>query len=190
MKGPEELLKHAGWLRALAGTLVADTQTADDLVQDTWVAALRKTPQGEARPWLGRVLRNAARERFRGEGRRVQRERSAAHSEVLPSAEELAARMELQRTLVELVLALDEPYRSTVALRFYEGLPSAEIARKKGLPGATVRSHLKRGLEELRRRLDERHEGGREAWSAICLPWLSTKPGIAIGGAATTSTLR
>ena len=188
MANPEDLLKHAGWLRGLARTLVADAQAADDLVQDTWVAALREPPRGEPRPWLGRVLRNAARARFRGEGRRVRRERAAAHYEVLPSADELAARMELQRTLVDVVLGLDEPYRSTIVLRFYEGLSAAEIARRRGLPGATVRSHLKRGLDEMRRRLDEGHAGGRAAWSAICLPWLSTKPALATdpGAAATT----
>ncbi len=34
---PAELFEHAGWLRGLARSLVADDQTADDLVQETWV---------------------------------------------------------------------------------------------------------------------------------------------------------
>src|SRR5205814_10341316 len=42
---PEELLAHAGWVRALARELVRDASTADDLVQETWLAALRHPPR-------------------------------------------------------------------------------------------------------------------------------------------------
>jgi RNA polymerase sigma factor (sigma-70 family) len=189
MNDPEELLKHSRWLRGLARSLVGDAQTADDLVQDTWVAALRNPYQHEARPWLRRVLRNFARQRSREGGRRLRREREVAREGLLPSAEELATRMELQKAMVELVMALDQPYRSTVILRYYEGLSAAEIGRRKGIPGATVRSHLKRGLDELRRRLDERHEGDREAWSALLIPWFIPKPSVATGAAAAATAL-
>jgi RNA polymerase sigma-70 factor (ECF subfamily) len=168
----ERLLEHAGWLRALARRLVKDDATADDLVQETWTAALTHPPDHAGRPWLSRVVRNLARQRFRGEGRRLRRERSAAKHEELPSSEELAERLEVERLVVEAVQALPEPYRSTVVLRFYEGLSAAEIARRKDLPAATVRSHLKRGLDEVRRRLDAAHGGSRRAWSAVLLPGL------------------
>src|SRR6185503_8317505 len=60
----EGLLDEAGWLRTLAASLASDAAQAEDLVQDTWLAALRREPRpGEARPWLGRVVRNLARNR-------------------------------------------------------------------------------------------------------------------------------
>lgn len=40
----DELLAHADWVNALARRLAADAGRADDLAQDTWVAALRKRP--------------------------------------------------------------------------------------------------------------------------------------------------
>src|SRR5688572_12380999 len=40
----ERLLAHSGWLTALARRLVSDPAAADDLVQDTWHAALRSRP--------------------------------------------------------------------------------------------------------------------------------------------------
>lgn len=65
-----ELLAHATWLRRLARSLVREG--ADDLVQDTWVAALRRPPDGErsVRPWLRTVLINVARLRWRGNANR------------------------------------------------------------------------------------------------------------------------
>ena len=36
----EDLLAHEGFLRSLAGRLVSDPAAADDVVQETWVAAL------------------------------------------------------------------------------------------------------------------------------------------------------
>ncbi len=75
----EELLDHAGWLRRLAASLVADPAHADDLVQETWVAALRHPPLSgpSPRPWLSRVVHNMARNARREESRREDREQRA-----------------------------------------------------------------------------------------------------------------
>ncbi|MEM7308094.1 MAG: sigma-70 family RNA polymerase sigma factor [Planctomycetota bacterium] len=172
-----ELLAHASWLRALARSLVRDPASADDLVQDTWATALASPPSDERPlgPWLARVLRNRARQRARGESRRALREASASRAEELPSPEELLERMELQRELVDGVLALDEPYREALILRYYEGLTAAEIAARRDTSAATVRSHLLRGRERLRELLDRR-PGGREAWVALLAPRPANAP--------------
>lgn len=39
---PDVLLAHAGWVRGLARSLAVDASSAEDLVQDTWLAALRR----------------------------------------------------------------------------------------------------------------------------------------------------
>src|SRR6478735_4000439 len=93
---PSELLEHASWLRKLARTLVSDG--ADDLVQDTWVAALRTPPERAAgpRPWLRAVLTNAARLRWRGDASRAAREQAVAGEREAPSSEQRLARHELQ----------------------------------------------------------------------------------------------
>ena len=64
---PEALLKHAAFLEQLARGLVRDPGLRDDLVQDTWIAAIRSPPrEGRVRGWLATVLRNAARKARRG----------------------------------------------------------------------------------------------------------------------------
>jgi len=62
----ERLLAHSEWLSSLARRLVRDPATAEDLMQDTWHAALR-SGQGKERGWLTTVISNLARARARGE---------------------------------------------------------------------------------------------------------------------------
>ena len=60
----DELLVHAGWIRGLASRLVKDTAAADDLVQRTWLAAMKRPPAAgrPVRAWLATVLRNLLRQ--------------------------------------------------------------------------------------------------------------------------------
>jgi RNA polymerase sigma-70 factor, ECF subfamily len=170
--GIEGLLEHATWLRGLASALVRDPASADDLVQDTWVAAMRNPrPSGVApRAWLTGIARNLARLHFRGAARRERRERHVGAAAPLPGADVLAERLDTQRRLAAYVAELPEPLRSTVLLRYYEGLDCAEIARRRGEPAGTVRWRLAQALEHLRRRLDDAHGGRRSAWLALLAP--------------------
>ena len=56
---------------------------------------------------------------------------SAQSDAALASPERLVERVETQRTLASLVVRLDEPYRATILLRYYEGLSAADIARRR-----------------------------------------------------------
>lgn len=178
---PAVLLEDLVWVRRLAIRLVRDPGSADDLAQETWVRALERGPRGAGftRAWLGTVLRNLVRERARRIERRMAREMRAARPDRVRSTDELAQEVELQGRLARLVLALDEPYRSTVLLRFVHGLEPAQIAARLGVPPATVRSRLKRALDSLRDRLDAEHGGDRTIWMQALAPW-----SLAAGGAS------
>jgi RNA polymerase sigma factor (sigma-70 family) len=169
---PDELLAHAGWLRALAATLVSDAASAEDLVQDTWLVALRRPPRSDRplRPWLSRVVRNLASNRRRAEGRRTEHELDARLPSAPRPAEEIVGELEAQRALVEALLQLEEPLRSTLVLRYYRGLDASQIARRQGVPAGTVRWRLKRGIDELRGRLDARFGGSRSSWCLLLEP--------------------
>src|SRR6185369_17612701 len=82
----EELLRHATWLRALARALVRPDDV-DDVVQETWTAALARPPGSAAalRVWLERVVRNVAFQFARTTGRRARREQAAALPESQPA---------------------------------------------------------------------------------------------------------
>jgi len=173
MTSPESLLEHASWLRRLAASLVGDRSVADDLVQDTWAAALRSPPPADRplRPWLARVVRNAARFRWRSEANRAAREAATATADAAaPSSDELLARLELQQLVARLVGELDEPFRTTILLRYAEGLEPTQNARKLGVPPGTVRWRVKEALERLRRGLDDEHGGDRKRWLLALAP--------------------
>ncbi len=76
-------------------------------------------------------------------------------TEPVRDAEQLLERARLERRLAELVLELDEPFRTTVLLRYREGLSAEAIAKHQGIPAATVRSRLKTALDRLRDELDD-----------------------------------
>jgi RNA polymerase sigma-70 factor (ECF subfamily) len=164
----EQLLEHSGWARRLARGLVRDAGRADDAVQDAWVAALSRPPTHSTnlRAWFGFLVRRSARHIARADERREIRDRAAAMPEGLAASDALE-RAELQRVLVEAVLALDDPYRTAIVLAYFEDLRPNEIARRIGVEPATVRSHLHRGLAKLRADLERRGRGREEFLPAI-----------------------
>ncbi|MBK8180899.1 MAG: sigma-70 family RNA polymerase sigma factor [Planctomycetes bacterium] len=178
----EELLEHSGWARQLARKLVMDGAAADDLLQEAWVTALRSPPRAGVplRPWLAGVLRNAARMSIRSAVRRSERERRAAREEATAATQEVVELAVRQRELVELLLGLDEPYRSTLLLRFFEALPPRGIAARMGVPVETVHTRLRRGLARLREVLEARH-GDRTGWLSALLPLARAPLGVGPG---------
>lgn len=178
---------QAIWVRRLAVSLVRDPSTADDVAQEAWLAALRRPPDPgrSAKPWFERVVHNAVRQLARGTVRRARREEIAAREESLPSSHELVERLDVQRRVAEVVAGLEDPYRTVILLRFYEDLEPSEIARRQDLPPSTVRSHLRRGLDQLRERLDGEF-GDRRSWCVALIqlagPGAVVKTGAAASG--------
>ena len=181
----KRLGRHARALRRLAFALVRDDDQAEDLVQETWMATLRSPPDPDRplRPWLFEVLRNLARAGHRADTRRRRREQAfTAEAEAeAPSPEPALSRAQLARQVAELVMALDEPLRSTVILRYVEGRSAIDIARDQNIPAATVRSRALDGLQRIRAELDRRHGGDRRAWRLALLPLAGSggSPGLA-----------
>ena len=166
------LLEHRGFLTGLARSLVVDEQHAEDVVQEVYLAALRRPPPASAglRAWLSGVTRNLALRRRRGEGRLRRRETQAARRESRDATVDVAARVEAQRLIADAVAALDEPGRSAIVWRYFDGLPPREIAKRQGVSVRTIESRLRRARETLRARLDDSFGGTRETWCALLLP--------------------
>jgi len=167
---PEALLAHGNYVRGLARELVFDAALAQDVEQETWLAALEQAPRDPAatRGWLAAIVRNMARRAWRSNTRRTARELAQAGAErVVPTPDEVLEREEQRRRLVEAVNALEEPYRSALVLRWLEGHEPAEVARRLGVPLGSAKTRLKRGLELLRARFDRAHRGERGAWCLL-----------------------
>lgn len=148
------LLEDHAWLAHLARALVRDPEAAHDLAQDTWLQALRSRARvASPRGWLAQIARNQAKRAARTEQRRARREGEVAPQGDAEAASEVAARFEVQRKVVEAVAGLEQPFRDTVLLHWFQGLSLAEVARAAGVPEGTVRWRLHRAHELLRERL-------------------------------------
>ncbi len=178
--------EHGAFLRRLARELARGgggdgrEGDAEDLVQETWVQALRRPPDPTrpARPWLAEVLRNLWRMRHRGAVRRHAREADAEALRDAPvDPEQALSRAETLALLSASVSRLAEPLRTTLLLRHGEGMSAAEIATLQGIPAGTVRWRLKAALDALRTDLDE---GRGRSWAGAFL--------IPAGASGATST--
>lgn len=152
--------------------ILGDRHDAEDAAQEAFVIAYRSLGSwrgdGTFGAWLSRIgvrvaLRQAARRRTvqwvtpAGGGS----DSDPAIQIADPSATAadpaiLAVRAERTADLRSAVARLDEPYRETVALRFFGERSLAEIAAETGRPLGTVKTHLHRGLQRLRDALGER----------------------------------
>lgn len=170
------------WIRRLAARLVRDADVRDDLVQESLLASwMRRASLRFPRAFGASYLRRGEVRAARGENRRSRRELAGgAHWIGSHGGDpaDAAERAELCSRVLAALAALDEPYRSTLALRYVDGLEPATIATRTGVPAATVRSRIGRGLERMRDALDAAYHGERRTWlrglvalSASRWPW-------------------
>jgi RNA polymerase sigma-70 factor (ECF subfamily) len=131
---------------------------ADDLAQDAFLAAYEHISEFRAEgPFVGWIKRIAARLYVRRWRRRAQldpieaREDQGETSPADPSLDEGAAVDRLD--LDEALRLLSSSERVCVSLCFGAGMSHAEAADALKAPLGTVKSHTRRGLDKLRKRL-------------------------------------
>ena len=160
-----EALRHLDALYNLARWLVRDPVEAEDLVQETYLRALRAAqqfhPGTNLRAWLFQILRNT----FYTQYKRHKREPDAVDPEVLErlahasgavlggdgrvGSGDGAAGLDLTSALNR----LPEAYRSVVLLADVEDFTMGEIAAIMDCPVGTVKSRLFRARGILQARL-------------------------------------
>lgn len=187
------LLAQSSWVEALARTLVRDPFGAEDVYQETMLAALQAPPRNASdarrlRAWLGRVVYNLSNLSLRRNGRRRAREEDAAKSVVLDSTADQVAKVAVLHEVTASVQELEEPYRSAVLKRYFEGKSTTEIARETCTTDNAVRKRLWRARAKLRGTLDRCHNGDRLAWFGALAPLAGIEIPAAATSAATTAT--
>jgi RNA polymerase sigma-70 factor (ECF subfamily) len=148
-------LAHLPRLLRFARRLCGDPDRAEDLVQETYIRALKVRrhlrDQGALLPWLLRVLHTRYLDETRTETRRL--ELLAAGPPALPPATADLERELLEGTLSAEVeaalLALPEDQRAAILLADVEGLSYEEIGQVLGCPVGTVRSRIARARARL-----------------------------------------
>ncbi|HEY1678639.1 MAG TPA: sigma-70 family RNA polymerase sigma factor [Candidatus Sulfotelmatobacter sp.] len=140
------------YARMVHGVLLAKVPFADvdDLVQDTFVRALRNLSglreNGRFGPWLAAIARNLANDHHRHAApmTELDHEIAAFDSGSSPDTELSAA------GVLDAIRILPDTYRETLILRLVEGMTGPEIAAHTGLTPGSVRVNLHRGMQQLR----------------------------------------
>lgn len=139
-------------LRRYARALTRDAETADDLVQDTLVRALRSEHlfHGvETRSWLYTILTNLNRNRLRSLARRPVHA-PLAENDAAETAGPEAGMRDIERAMKSLV----PEQRAALLLVVLEGLSYRQVAEVQGVPIGTVMSRLARARAQIKAFLD------------------------------------
>jgi RNA polymerase sigma-70 factor (ECF subfamily) len=127
---------------------------AEDLAQDVFLQLFRKLESIETAEhlgfWLRRVAANLAIDRLRSPALALTQP-LVDDNEV--AAHETAEDLLRDRALLKLLGELSPHARAVMLLRYQEDCDVAEIATALDMPANTVKSHIKRSLTTLRRRL-------------------------------------
>jgi len=190
---PADLLAHLEWVQRLARALARDAAAAEDLAQDAVRVTLEQPAERIAsgaamRAWLGGVVRRLALDRSRADRSRAARERAIAPPEPTATTFEVVARSARQQRVVQAVMELAEPYRSTVLYRYLDDLPTRAVAARTGASEELVRKRLERALAQLRERLDREFGAPTREWATaiFLLPGvaaMSVKSTVAVAAA-------
>lgn len=176
-RNPQAVRRHIygnkDYLRSVLRRYTQDSETARDLLQETFFQALRSLPsfRGEAKltTWLYSIAKNVALARYRKDKRRSPMEEetlthvaaqedmpdsSSGHVTWNPASD--AIRNEEAALVHEALDELSENYREVIELRDLKELSTKEVADCLGLTRVNVRVRLHRARQKLEELLDGR----------------------------------
>ena len=148
---------HYPALVRLAAMLVRDTPTAEEVVQDAFIAMhdawdrLRDTDKALA--YMRQAVVNRSRSVLRH--RLVVEKNLQKPPPDMPSAEAGALTLLERSAVVAALRDLPERQREAIVLRYYADLSEAEIAAAMHISRGAVKSHTSRGMAALRAALEE-----------------------------------
>jgi len=158
-------LEHLDSLYGYALILTRDQTAAEDLVQETYLRAVRAfgqlVPNSNLKSWLFVIMRNAWLNQLRHtrSGPRFveldnDEEESVYQHDRLSEDPHVVYLRKIEREQIRMAIAdLPELYREIIVLRDLEGFSYQEIATMLSCPAGTVMSRLGRARAKLRRAL-------------------------------------
>jgi RNA polymerase sigma-70 factor (ECF subfamily) len=159
------LVEHES--RAVIATctrILGDRAEAEDVAQEAFLTAYRSLASwrsdGPFGAWVSRIAVRLAIRRAAQRKQVVWLDPVSDGDPAVATAPDgdpahRALQAERDEGLRAAVIALEEPYREVIALRFFAGRSLAEIAVVTGRPLGTVKTHLHRGLARLRLLVEE-----------------------------------
>lgn len=161
------VISQRQYIYSIAMTILHNSDDAEDLTQTAFIRLFRSIHQynGDSKftTWLYRLVINLGRDELRSRRRKV-----PIINPIVTDDDELdpvtlirdtnstrdpqisLEHNETRRILVEALAQLDDQYRLTLTMLYFDDMKYADIADVLGIPLNTVKSHIRRGKEHLR----------------------------------------
>jgi RNA polymerase sigma factor (sigma-70 family) len=147
---------HYGAMVRLAGLLMGGTATAEDVVQDAFVAVDRRLADVDPSAhyaYLRRAVINRARSTHRWN--HALKRRTVVDHAVATDPEDVVLTNDRRRRVAEALALLPDRQRHCVVLRYYAGMTDQEIADHFDLAVGSVKNHIHRGRQALKATLGD-----------------------------------
>jgi len=158
--------ENMGWLRGYVRGRIGDPEAIHDVLQETFLKAIRALPglvDASTFPaWLYRIAENTIRDHVR---RKVRNRGKLVFTDALDElrsprdGEAAAESRELAEKLLAAIRDLPDRYREPLLLRHSRDLPYAEIGRILGITEKTVQVRIFRARKMLQKRLRPAGDG-------------------------------
>jgi RNA polymerase sigma factor (sigma-70 family) len=155
---PDLLVRHGDRLLRFAFLLCGSEAAAQDLVQETFLQALRSARrfrgQSSVYTWLQGILVNLSRHHHREANRMVYDHKLLEQAPAVAGEEPLPLDVEMATSALRQALGqLSALHREVLVLRYYEGMKVHEIARHLRISRGTVKSRLHYAIAEMQQLL-------------------------------------
>lgn len=145
-----------GSMVRMATALLGNRALAEEVVQEAFMRVEPRLanlePEGHV-PYLRQSVMNGARSAVRRD--KAKKRQPVLVREVTSSPEDHAVLRDDQRRLLALLDDLPMRQRQCLVLRYYEGLSDVEVADAVGISPGSAKTHIRRGLEALKNRVEE-----------------------------------
>jgi len=143
---------YAGALYGVIRQIVVDTETANDVLQESFVNIWKRIDsydesKGRLFTWMINVARNAAIDKTRSKGfqqsqRQVSISNETVHPGIRPGMDDYG--------LKKLICNLKAEQRQLIDLSYFQGFTHEQIAQALDIPLGTVKTRIRTALTQLR----------------------------------------
>lgn len=154
MEIEDVITQHGDYLLKVAYLYVKNKATAEDIVQDVFIAFYQKQgqfrQQSSLRTYLVKMTVNRSHDYLRSwKSKRLSLFEKITGKTTYHTPEKEVLIKSSKRELVEALFTLSVQYREVIILYYFEDMTTVEIAQLVGCPEATVRTRLQRARKQL-----------------------------------------
>ncbi len=162
------MIEYGNELVRLAFSYVKDTETAKDMVQNTFIKCYKNLDSfrfdAQIKTWLFRITINECKDHLKSWNYKMVQVKSFINvtaKSILPSTEKTVIDKYNNEELKDTIFSLPKVYLEVVYLYYYDSFTTEEIAEVLDIPVNTVKTRLRRAKQRLESMIKEAELNGR-----------------------------